>query len=585
MTGRDQIQADLQCLYGDADGKIAYEKLQILLDTWRERLPAGLPSGKNKRGQVTHQDAILITYGDQVGQPRTPGLQTLAGFCQRWLDGLVSSVHILPFYPYSSDDGFSVIDYKQVKPALGEWKDVKKLGENFRLMFDAVINHISRDSDWFKAFLQDDPAYRNFFIVIEGETDLSQVVRPRALPLLTRVITPSAEKTVWTTFSADQIDLNYANPEVLLRILDVLLFYAAQRAEFIRLDAIAYLWKEIGTSCIHLPQTHTVIQLIRRVLDEAAPQVLLISETNVPHEDNISYFGDGQNEAQLVYNFALPPLVLHSLRTGDASALSKWADGLELPSKNVAFFNFLASHDGIGLNPARGILNEEEIDALVDGVLRHQGRVSYKHNPDGTSSPYELNINYFDALSNPNGDEPSRLQADRFLVSQAIMLAVIGVPGIYFHSLFGSRGWPEGAVQSGQNRTINRQKLELENLEQELNSPGHLRQIVFQGYTGFLKARRKHPAFNPIGEQQVVECGRRVFGLLRIDPASGERVLCLHNVLDEWQEVPCTLLNLLGNGKGSIEDIVSGEIYRRPSSGLIGLSAYQVLWLAERGSK
>ena len=361
-----------------------------------------------------------------------------------------------------------------------------RVGKNFHLMFDGVINHISAQSEWFKAFLHDDPKYRDYFIVVDGKPDLSQVVRPRALPLLTEFTTPSGVKKVWTTFSADQIDLNYANPDVLLDIIDVLLFYVAQGAELIRLDAIAYLWKEIGTSCLHLPQTHRVIQLLRAILDEVAPHVALITETNVPHQDNISYFGDGHNEAQLVYNFALPPLTLHTFHTGDASALTQWAASLERPDRWGAatsdlqpssappvrsaptFFNFLASHDGIGLNPARGILRDDEIAALVDRVVAHGGRVSYKSNPDGSTTPYELNINYFDALSDPNSSEPLSLQIDRFVAAHAIMLSLSGVPGLYFHSLFGSRGWPEGVTLTGQNRTVNRQKFDRAEVEREL---------------------------------------------------------------------------------------------------------------------
>ncbi len=412
--------------------------------------------------------SILITYGDQLHDADQPPLRTLAEFCDTHLRGVVDGIHLLPFYPYSSDDGFSVIDYKQVNPALGTWDDVARVGQHFHLMFDGVINHISAQSEWFKAFLRDDPKYRDYFIVVEGDPDLSQVVRPRALPLLTEFTTPSGVKKVWTTFSADQIDLNYANPDVLLDIIDVLLFYVAHGAELIRLDAIAYLWKEIGTSCLHLPQTHRVIQLLRAILDEVAPHVALITETNVPHQDNLSYFGDGHNEAQLVYNFALPPLTLHTFHTGDASALTQWAASLTLPSDETTFFNFLASHDGIGLNPARGILRDDEITALVDRVVAHGGRVSYKSNPDGSTTPYELNINYFDALSDPNSSEPLALQIDRFVAAHAIMLALSGVPGIYFHSLFGSRGWPEGVTITGQNRTINRQKFDRAEVEREL---------------------------------------------------------------------------------------------------------------------
>ena len=307
-------------------------------------------------------------------------------------------------------------------------------------MFDAVINHASAEGGWFQSYLRGEPDYKDHFIEVRGDPDLSAVVRPRALPLLTKFDTPHGSKMLWTTFSADQVDLNYHNPRVLLDVLDILLFYASQGAEFIRLDAIAYLWKEVGTSCINLPQTHWVVQLLRAVLDEIAPHVMLITETNVPNLENLSYFGDGSNEAQLVYNFPLPPLVLHALQTGEAGVLSKWASGLELPSHKVTFLNFLASHDGIGLNPVRGILRESEIVALAQRVQASGGFVSNKSNANGSVSPYELNINYFDALNAAEHAEELPVQIDRFVTAHAILLAFMGVPAIYFHSLFGSRG-------------------------------------------------------------------------------------------------------------------------------------------------
>ena len=313
--------------------------------------------------------------------------------------------------------------------------------------------------------------------------------------------------------------------------------YVERGAQFLRLDAIAYLWKEPGTSCIHLPQTHMIIQLLRAVLDEVAPHVRLITETNVPHSDNISYFGDGKNEAQLVYNFALPPLVLHTFRTGDASSLSHWAAELELPSNEVTFFNFLASHDGIGLNPARGILANAEIDALVSQTLANGGLVSYKHNPDGSQSPYEMNISYFDALSNPLGQEPPGLQADRFMAAQAIMLSLRGVPGIYFQSMFGSRNWREGVNVSGHNRTINRQKLLRNRLEEELADCTSLRNQVFSAYQVLLAQRAVSTAFHPLGGQRTLDFGRGIFALLRVSVDEQEQMLCLHNVTPQNQLV------------------------------------------------
>jgi glycosidase len=562
----------LSFLYGEEKAPQLLERVQRLMDGYRSQIPV-------RNAELTERDSILITYGDQLSAPGEKPLRTLGEFCGKTLADIVGGIHILPFYPWTSDDGFSVVDYRQVDPALGNWADISTMQEHFRLMFDGVINHISSQSEWFKAFLNDDPHYAGYFIVVEDSPDLSKVVRPRALPLLTTFQTSSGEKRVWTTFSDDQIDLNYQNPEVLLEILDILLMYVERGATFIRLDAIAYLWKEIGTSSIHLPQTHQVIQFLRAVLDEIAPSVHLITETNVPHEDNISYFGDGTNEAQLVYNFALPPLVLHTFRTGDACALSNWAKGLTLPSDQVTFFNFLASHDGIGLNPARGILPSEDIDALVEKTLEHGGLVSYKHNSDGSQSPYEMNINYFDALSNPQGDEPLELQADRFITAQAIMLSLIGVPGIYFHSLFGSRSWREGVDRTGRNRTINRQKLDLATFESELKDQPSLRQLVFSHYAQLLRARSASSAFHPHGEQQVLDFGNAIFALLRLSPDTSQRALCLHNISNQSQEIMDNLNDALGLPSARLTELITDERINDPSNGQLVLKPYQTLWL------
>ncbi|GJQ51376.1 MAG: sucrose phosphorylase [Anaerolineaceae bacterium] len=556
----DILLHHLAFLYGEDHASRLLDRVQTILSDHRPRLSP-------RDGGLSQRDSLLILYGDQVQEPNAKPLRTLKKFCDKYLTDVVSGIHILPFYPWTSDDGFSVVDYRQVDSALGNWEDVSAM-QNFRLMFDAVINHISSKSEWFQKFLQDDPRYTDYFITVEGEPDLSKVVRPRALPLLTPFQTPSGEKKVWTTFSADQIDLNFKNPEVLLEILDILLLYAERGADFIRLDAIAYLWKEIGTTCIHLPQTHAVVQFLRAALNNAAPHMHLITETNVPHVDNISYFGDGTNEAQLVYNFALPPLTLHAFHTGDAQMLSNWAKTLMLPSKQTTFFNFLASHDGIGLNPTRGILSDEEIDSLVNKTLAHGGLISYKHNADGTQSPYEMNINYFDALSNPNGNESLDLQLNRFIASQAIMLSLVGVPGIYFHSLFGSRGWTDGVKQTGRNRTINREKCRFDELQNQLADENSLRFKVFQRYSQLLKARSSSPAFHPHGTQTVLNLHPSVFAIERISLDKKSRVLCLHNVSEKK-------LSFTTNYK-SAKDLFTGQEIQTSN---ITLEPYQVLWL------
>lgn len=537
-------------------------RLTDLVESYRENIPQPDDIALGER------DSLLISYGDQVQEKDKALLQTLAEFCEAHLKGIVGGVHILPFFPWSSDDGFSVMDYRAVDPALGDWKHVERLSQSFRLMVDGVINHMSVQGEWFQKYLSNVEPYNDYFITVEDEPDLSDVVRPRALPLLTEFETAAGKRKVWTTFSPDQVDLNFHNPEVLLEIFDILLMYAHRSAHFIRLDAIAYLWKEIGTTCIHLPQTHAVIQLLRTVFDEVAPHVRLITETNVPHQDNISYFGDGTNEAQLVYNFALPPLVLHTFRTGDASILSEWASSLRLPSDRTTFFNFLASHDGVGLNPARGILSSADIDALIEQTLAHGGLISYKQNSDGTQSPYEMNINYFDALSNPSSNESANIQVDRFIASQAIMLSIIGMPGIYFHSLFGSRNWKDGVQITKHNRTINRQKLERGELEKQLADSSSLRSKVFTRYRELLMARSSTSAFDPHGGQKILDVGKEVFALQRTSRDEAKQVLCLINVTEQEQQIN-------NPGKKTARDLLTNRIH----GSQLTLEPYQVLWL------
>ena len=523
------MNTSIHQLLGFVYGQATADRIQPRVAELIERYRTQITSAERKQHYFDQRDAVLITYGDMVHASGEAPLATLNRFLQQYIQGLINTVHILPFYPYTSDDGFSVTDYRRVNPDLGDWNDIAALDEHFKLMFDAVINHISAQSDWFQGFLAGEERYRDYFICVDPATDLSTVFRPRASPLLTPFQTAAGEQHVWTTFSADQIDLNFGNPEVLLDILDVLLGYVQKGAQLIRLDAIGFMWKEIGTPCIHQPQAHALIQLMRAVLDEVSPATALVTETNVPHKDNISYFGDGTNEAQMVYNFSLPPLTLHAFHTGDASVLSDWAATLDLPSQQTTFFNFLASHDGIGVTPARGILPTPAIDALAKRVEQLGGFVSYRATPQG-EIPYELNINYLDALGAPGEASDNTLRACRFLAAQAIMLALRGVPGIYFHSLFGSRSWTAGVAQTGQKRTINREKLDAEPLNRELVQTDSLRSQVFQGLQQLLQIRTREAAFHPNGGQQILRLQPEVFAVLRTALDDKERILCLQNV-------------------------------------------------------
>ncbi|MCA9069638.1 MAG: hypothetical protein KDA84_11975, partial [Planctomycetaceae bacterium] len=401
------------------------------------------------------RDTILITYGDQI-QPDDPSAGQTALHEQteflkaHKLEGLLKAVHILPFSPYSSDDGFSVIDYREVDPNVGTWDDVAEMGESFDLIFDLVLNHCSQHSQWFQDYKAGKAPYTNYFIDVDPATDVSQVTRPRSLPLLTPVETTEGTKHVWTTFSDDQIDLNFAHPDVLIEMLDVLLGYAARGARIIRLDAIAYLWKRLGTSCIHLPETHEVVKLMRDVLDEIAPGTILLTETNVPHEENVSYFGQG-DEAHMVYQFSLAPLLLDALLTGDGSVLMGWLSDLPDWTPGTTVFNFTSSHDGIGVRPLEGLLAEARFANLIQAVRDRGGHISTRRKADGSDSPYEMNITYFSALSGPGG-ESDEFHLRRFLTSQAVMLALRGIPGIYFHCLVGTPNHEAGVQETGRAR-------------------------------------------------------------------------------------------------------------------------------------
>lgn len=526
---------------------------------------------KSSYYRLSEDDVILITYGDQVTRSHEPSLYTLREFLDTNLKGILNSVHILPFYPSSSDGGFSIVNYNAVDPQMGSWREIEAIGGSYRLMVDAVINHASQFSDWFTAFLSGDEYFKDFFIDVDPATDLSAVVRPRTSPLLSEFIDDSGRiHHIWTTFSRDQVDLNYKNHRVLRNVLDSLFYYIEKGATLIRLDAIAFVWKEIGTECVHLHQTHELIQLMREVLHEVAPEVIIITETNVPHEENISYFGSGDDEAQMVYNFALPPLLVHSVQTGDTSTLVKWAQTLTLPSDKVCFFNFTASHDGIGLRPVKGILTDTEVENVVQRVIDHGGLVSYRTESDGSETPYELNCSYIDALSHPKEDDNVRIK--RMLLAQATALIMPGVPGIYFHSLVGARNYHDGVKHTGVNRDINREKFHVEWLQNQINSEATLPNRIFGSYKQLISIRKNEKSFNPFGDFKFFDFHPSLFVVKRSAPDSSGYVLVVHNFTDTdiMVDLPDELVN-------DYRELLTNDTIDAGMT--LTLQPYQMMWL------
>ncbi|WP_419964430.1 alpha-amylase family glycosyl hydrolase [Pantoea vagans] len=553
----------IEKIYAGTFPEATFARLQADIATAREAIK--LP----RKAHWDEQDVVLITYADQFREAGKPTLSTFSRFYQQHLQSTFPLVHLLPFFPWSSDDGFSVIDYHQVDPQCGDWQDIARLHQETRLMFDFVCNHMSSQSAWFRHFLAQDPGWDDFFISMPPATDLSAVTRPRTSPLLTPFKMADGDtRFIWTTFSADQIDLNFANPEVLLRMVNVLLDYLIRGADYVRLDAVGYMWKTPGTRCIHLEKTHQLVKLFRAIADHVAPGTVIITETNVPHQDNISYLGNGHDEAQMVYQFSLPPLVLHAIHTGSARALRQWASSLDLSSNDTTFFNFLASHDGIGLNPARGILSEVEIVALVRDLALEGALVSYKNNPDGTTSPYEINVTYLDALNSEADDDATRLK--RFLLAHAILLVFPGVPAIYIQSILGGRNHYDGVRAAGHNRAINRQKYDLQQIEAALAGDDWLRQQVYTRLGQLIQLRRRQPAFHPDNPMTIYDSENAVLVLRRHQPQSGDGLLCVFNLSGRSVMTQLPMAHTL-------QDVVSGE--KIDGTQPVKLDAWQFMWL------
>lgn len=560
------IKESLYAIYDEKDAKKAYSSILMMIELYKQKI-------ESKPYILTHKDVILITYGDQISHEGETALSTLNRFMDKYLQECINTIHILPFYPYSSDCGFSIVNYKGVCPLKGSWKDIHELSKKHRLMFDGVINHVSHLSKWFNRYLENDPEFAEFFIDLDPLTDLSEVVRPRTSPLLTEFTDPEGKiRHIWTTFSSDQVDLNYANYKVLLKVLDVLLFYVEHGASLLRLDAIAFIWKEIESSCVHLPQTHELIQLMRQVIHEVAPEVLIITETNVPHDENISYFGEGDDEAQMVYNFTLPPLLAFSILKGDTTKLTAWAKTLTLPSNRVCFFNFTASHDGVGVRAVNDILDNNELDFLVKSCEAHGGLVSYRAVGDEQKLPYELNCSYIDILTDPK--ESMTLRIKRMILSQAVVLSMPGVPGIYLHSLLGSENYPEAVRQTRVNRAINREKLNYDNIKEELEVDGSLRKLLFTRYKQLISIRISEPAFNPFSKFEFLDFGKDIFAVRQYAQDENESILALYNFADYDVEVDLKKVT-----SEILIDIIAHNIGIKDK---VTMKPYDILWLKKQ---
>lgn len=537
------------------------------------------PEGKCQTPE-THQnhwdqrDVLMITYGDSLLIEGQPPLETLLQFSNAFLKETINGIHILPFFPFSSDDGFSIIDYQQVNPKLGNWDQINAIADEFQLMSDLVINHCSSQSEWFQQFKRGEAPGKDYFFCASPDDALSEVVRPRTNDLLQRVDTPEGPRYAWCTFSFDQVDLNFANPQLLQEIVKIVKLYLDHGVKIFRLDAVAFIWKIPGTNCLSLPETHELVRLFRTLIEFVSPHAMIITETNIPNRENLAYFGNS-NEAHAIYNFSLPPLLVNALLCGSCQHLKTWMMSMPPALHGTTYLNFIASHDGIGLRPAEGLMDEEEISQMVSMMEQFGARISMRSLADGGRRPYEINISLIDAMRGTLDGE-DEWQIERFLCAHAIMFALEGIPAVYIHSFLGTRNDQAAVEQTGHNRSINRHRWDYDQLQEQLANETSTHAGVFQGMCHLLKVRRRQPAFHPNATQFTLHLGDCVFAFWRQSMDRQQSIFAINNVTNQEQVVPLSEINLIGTD--SWVDIISGDLYTDLRCDLV-LKPYQVIWL------
>ncbi|NIB39966.1 alpha-amylase [Pseudomaricurvus alkylphenolicus] len=571
----------LDLIYHQTPLNIGYEALtEQLIELMR--LDQEISCPEPHHNPWSQEDVILITYGDTFipqEKARTDvdpkPLQVLKQFLDEHGDGLINSVHILPFFPFSSDDGFAVIDFSSVNEALGDWSHIFEISSQYRLMSDLVINHCSSRSLWFQNFIKGEGPGHDYFVCADPQDDYSHVVRPRTSDLLRPVKTAKGERHVWCTFSHDQADLDFANPAVLKQFVSIVRQYLDMGVRIFRLDAVAFLWKKAGTSCINLDETHAIIRLLRLLIEHAESEAVIITETNIPNRENLSYFGNA-NEAHCVYNFSLPPLLVNTLVTGSSHHLKLWLMSMPPAQNGTTYFNFIASHDGIGLRPVEGLLTETETDTLVKTMQDFGGRISWRALGSGETRPYEINISLFDALQGTvDGADGYGLQ--RFVCAHAIMLGLEGIPGIYVHSLLGTRNDYARMEHTGHNRSINRHQWSYDSLESELANQSSSHARVFKALKNLLAIRRRQPAFHPNATQFTLQLGDKLFGFWRQSHDRRQSIFCISNISAQEQSLQLSDINLISTDQWW--DLIGSEELPEDDA-VLALAPYQTLWIS-----
>ncbi len=572
---RLKIYKLLETIYSDNTTEeincISNQLLQIL-DNFSEKSAYEEISNK-KIWDESH--SVLITYADSIYKNGEATLITLRNLLSNYFGSLSKVVHILPFLKSTSDGGFAVSSYDSLEEKFGSWDDLKSISKNHDLMADLVLNHISSSHPWVQQFIKSqEPGISNVFSP-QANLDWSNVVRPRSSSLFSQINTEDGPKKVWTTFGPDQIDLNWHNPKMTLEFLNLIINYLSNGIKWFRLDAVGFIWKESGTTCLHLPKAHSIVKILRVLLNNLYENGVLITETNVPQKENLSYLIP-EDEAHMAYNFPLPPLLLEAIITSRADILNSWIfNWPELPD-NTTLFNFTASHDGVGLRALEGLMNEKRIKDLLINCEKRGGLVSHRRLSNGDDKPYELNISWWSAMEDSSRDS-NRYQFERFILTQLLVMALKGVPAFYLPALLASENDIKNFSMTGQRRDLNREKFKSDNLLSVLNNPESNANKNLKYLRNAMDVRSELKQFNPCSEMKCLSKDRSDIVVIKRGKGPNS-IFAIHNMTENkinYQLNDNDLPQILDN-VSNMQDYLASTKYNWKN---ISLEPFQVIWL------
>ncbi len=421
----------------------------------------------------------LISYPNSLGN----NLKDLYYVLETYLKDYIGGIHILPFYPSSGDRGFCPLTHLFVEEEFGTWNDIKKIAKEYDLMVDLVINHISIESKYFLDYLEKgkDSKYSGLFLSMANvfpkgkvkKRQLDKIYRPRpSVPYYPITFADGSTKHLWTSFNSDQIDLNWNN-EITFKIMEEFLLKLVDNgAKIIRLDAVGYIIKKLGTNSFFLPEVYDIIDNLKESVKDK--DIKFLPEV---HKDYILQLEIAKN-SDYTYDFSLPPLILYSMHFMDFTALKTW-----IKIRPINQINVLDTHDGIGIVDVDGQLKKRQIQKLKEKLYMIGGNAALRASGENSQNldVYQINATFFSALSN---DE------NAYLFSRAIQFFIPGIPQVYYVGLFAGVNDIELLSKTNIGRDINRHNYTLKEIEKEIEKP------VVKSLLNMMKFRNEYIAFS-----------------------------------------------------------------------------------------